>query len=300
MEDAAKRVADYWATNHKISKYRSWLEHPTVIRYVNRRITGDPELNGVTWFQRKYLPETVDVGLSLGCGFGAFERAAIEMKIAHRFHANDLSPGAIATATAEAANAGMSERIEYSVINMDADVLPCDAYDVVFGLASIHHVFNLEHLFKRVRASMKPGALFYLDEYIGPSRFQTPAAAITLINDIRAILPAKLRYDLFSQDGSLISTYSPSGVEHFELHDPSEAVRSSEIVSVLKMYFDIVEYRPYGGTLLHMLLTGITGNFDENNEDDDTLLKLLTLMDVHLEHQLGGPDHAVIVARPKR
>lgn len=43
--------------------------------------------------------------------------------------------------------------------------------------------------------------------------------------------------------------------------DPTEAVRSAEIRPLLHEYLDIVEYRPYGGTLLMPLLDDIAGNF---------------------------------------
>ena len=93
----------------------------------------------------------------------------------------------------------------------------------------------------------------------------------------------------------------PSPVEHFEATDPSEAIRSSEIVPQLAMYFDILEYRPYGGALLHMLLSGIAGNFDPNDPKDVALLEMLALLEETLETSgVIQPEFAVIVARPKR
>jgi SAM-dependent methyltransferase len=302
MKSAAEVVADYWATDHKGAKKAiSWLEHPTILRNVCRRITGDPDVRAIDWFQRKYLPETVELALSLGCGDGLFERdAVVRINLAQKFHANDISPGAIQTAKLEAEKAGIADRIDYSVVNLDEDGLPQDTYDAVFGLPSIHHVFRLERLFKNIRASMKPGALFYLDEYVGPSRFQTTPKVTAIINEIRAALPDRLKRSLFTENGSrILGDYTPSPVEHFERHDPSEAVRSSEIVPLLKMYFDVIEYRPFGGTILHMLLSGMTGNFDESNDGDQALLNVLMRMEEALEDHIGGSDFAVIVARPK-
>jgi SAM-dependent methyltransferase len=302
MNTSIERVAEYWgqAENHRTDQYRSWLEHPTIVRYVNRRISGDPDLNGVTWFQRKYLPEPVKLGLSLGCGLGDLERAAFKMGIAKAFHAGDISPGAIEQARLAAAKDGLSGHIEYSVTNLDTDTFPKSTYDVVFGMQCVHHVFQLEHLFKQIRESMLPGSFLYLDEYVGPARFQTNELTTKIINEIRASLPVRLKVDLIMQNDWIRETYAPTPIEHFEANDPSEAIRSAEILPLLKMYFDIVEFRPYGGTLLHMLLSGITGNFEEKNEGDEALLKVLCLMDETLESQIGGSDFAVIVARPKR
>ena len=45
--------------------------------------------------------------------------------------------------------------------------------------------------------------------------------------------------------------------------DPSEAVRSDEIVPLLAERFDIVERTPLGGSLLQFLLHGIAGNLHD-------------------------------------
>ena len=300
-KSAEERIADYWATDRKIDKPLSWLEHPVLVRNVFRRIGGHEGISGPSWFHNKYLGQRIELALSLGCGTGAFERDGIRANMARAFHAHDISPGAIATAKAEAEKIGFGHRIEYSVMNLDDAQFPEAAYDVAFGLMAVHHVFRLEDLFKKIRAALKPHGLLYLDEYIGPSRFQTPPEVTALINSIRDRLPKELLTSLFAKDGSPIGRYAPSPVEHFEATDPSEAIRSAEIVPQLSMYFDILEYRPYGGALLHMLLSGIVGNFDPNDAKDVALLEMLALLEETLEaFGVIEPEFAVIVARPKR
>jgi len=83
--------------------------------------------------------------------------------------------------------------------------------------------------------------------------------------------------------------------------DPTEAVRSSEILSKLEGLFEIVEYRPWGGNILHFLLGGIAGNFRPENEGSLELLDAL----IHLEDALIAcgeleDDFAYVVARPLR
>ena len=280
---------------------RSWLEHPVLVEMVNRRVSGDPTVPTAVWFQQKYFPRPVDLALSLGCGFGTFERFGIEHRIARTFHANDLSEGAITEARAAAAQANMADKIEYSVLNLDECALPAAKYDAIFALSAAHHVLRLENLFRQCRNALKPHGLLFLDEYIGPSRFQMSPEVTVLINRLRDILPEKYRKSLFANDGSLIGPYAPSPVEYFEKHDPSEAIRSAEIVSTLKLYFDILEFRPYGGAILHMLLSGITGNFDENDETDVALLRTIATFEEAMEGAGAiGSDFAAIVAKPKR
>jgi 2-polyprenyl-3-methyl-5-hydroxy-6-metoxy-1,4-benzoquinol methylase len=297
--DNAQRIADYWATDHKINRPRSWLEHPVILRHVHERVTGDASVNGIQWFQRAFLPVPVDAALSLGCGLGAFERDAIRMNIADRFSASDVSHGAIETAKREAANAGMMSRISYEVLDLNTDELAHAAYDVVFGLSCIHHILELDHAFEQIRRSLKPGGLLYVDEYIGPRQFQTEPHVTAIINRELATLPESYRKSLFI-DGHIISSYTPSPISHFETHDPSEAIRSDEIVVKLAKRFDILEYRPYGGAILHMLLSGIAGNFSPEKPEDVALLNRFLILERELEDSgKVQSDFAVIVARPK-
>jgi SAM-dependent methyltransferase len=295
----AQRVADYWATDHKIDRPRSWLDHPVILRHVHERVTGDVSVNGVQWFQRKYLPGPVDTALSLGCGLGPFERDAIRLNIAEKLFGIDISPDAIETARREAAAAGMSSRISYEVLDLNSGALPRATYNVVFGLSCIHHLFELDHAFEQIHRSLKPDGLLYVDEYIGPRQFQTAPHVTAIINRELATLPESYRKSLFI-DGHIISTYTPSPISHFEANDPSEAIRSDEIVERLAKRFDILEYRPYGGAILHMLLSGIAGNFSSEKPEDVAMLNRFSVLERELED--AGEvqsDFTVIVGRPK-
>lgn len=80
--------------------------------------------------------------------------------------------------------------------------------------------------------------------------------------------------------------------------DPSEAIRSAEIVPVLRQYFDIVEYKPLGGSILQFLLADIAGNFED--EDGRKLLDMLfTIEDTLMAVSDLSSDFAYIVAAPK-
>ena len=79
--------------------------------------------------------------------------------------------------------------------------------------------------------------------------------------------------------------------------DPSEAVRSSEIVPLLSRYFRVVEFTGYGGSLLHDLLLDIAGNFTEENSGSlDHLKRLFELEDDLLASGRLSHDFAVVVA----
>jgi SAM-dependent methyltransferase len=298
-------VSNYWAQAQDRPEFcspvpTSWMGHPIIRAYMHRRATDDPSLNPLEWFRRKYLAQPADLGLSLGCGFGEFDRRAIRTGIARRLHANDISTGAIEKAVITADKEGLSSRIQYAVANLDEIVLPPNTYDAVLAQSSIHHVTNLEHLFDQIRTAMKPKAVFFLDEYIGPSRFQTSPFVTKTIDLLLTILPTRYRRNLYLDNGSIVTGYVPPALDWFDKNDPSESVRSAEIMETLRKYFHIVDYRPYGGGILHMLLSGIAGNFIPSRNIDLSILKILCGLEVLLERvKVIGSDFAVIVCRLK-
>jgi len=83
--------------------------------------------------------------------------------------------------------------------------------------------------------------------------------------------------------------------------DPSEAVRSEEIVSILQEYFEIVEKKELGGNILQFLLADIAVNFNKEDQHSQSLLRML----INIEETLllcgeFNSDFAYIVARPSR
>jgi SAM-dependent methyltransferase len=296
----ADKVSEFWGRRIETSTPAHWLEHPTCRQLINKRATGDANKEIFECLRRQYLPEPADLALSLGSGFGAFDRMAIKNNFARRIHAFDLSTNAVAQATTAAEAEGLADRIQYSVADLNSIQLPSKQYDAVFAIAAVHHIFQLEDLFKRILNTMKPNAIFILDEYIGPSRFQMSPVVTELINRIISSLPKKYRLNLFAKDGSFINDYNPPPISWFEENDPSESVRSGEIVETLRMYFDIVEYKPYGGGILQMLLSGIAGNFDPEEENDVCILTLLSTLEEFLE-RAGAIEStmAAIICRAK-
>lgn len=81
--------------------------------------------------------------------------------------------------------------------------------------------------------------------------------------------------------------------------DPSEAVRSAEIVPVLQQYFDLVEYRPLGGTILQFLLADIAGNFQQDEAGAQLLEMLFAIEDALMAAGHLDSDFACIVAAPR-
>ena len=80
--------------------------------------------------------------------------------------------------------------------------------------------------------------------------------------------------------------------------DPSEAVRSADIMPLLQQHFDIAEFKPLGGTILQFLLADIAGNF-EGEMGQRWLDTLFIIEDLLLDSGDLASDFAYIVAAPK-
>jgi SAM-dependent methyltransferase len=299
VEERSARVSEFWGDEKANVRKHNWLEHPVARAFINFRVSGDFEVGVAEHWRRTYLASPAPLALSVGCGFGGFERDALRMGLAERFEAVDISSKAIEKAKAYAAEAGLSGRISYAAVDLEKATLAEDHYDAIFGISSIHHVKDLEGLFRQCRRALKPGGLMFLEEYVGPSRFQSGPNAVQLINEIANLIPERYMQSIFL-DGQPRKMYQNPPLSWFDENDPSEAVRSEEIIPELSREFDIVEYRPYGGAILHMLLSGTAGNFDPANDADVALVRVLALLEVWLEKSGSlGSDFAAVVARPK-
>jgi len=234
--------------------------------------------------------------LTLGCGNGEFERNLAKLNYVREHDALDVAEGAIEKARRAAREEGYSH-IQYRVADLNQVDLPKDRYDVIFGISSVHHVAGLEHLFAQVYSSLKPGGYFFLDEYVGASQYQWPDQQLGHINRVLEMLPQRFKFSL-SRPGETKPPVARPTVEEMNAVDPSEAVRSSEIGPLLERYFEQVEFRGYGGGLLHMLLEDIAGNFAEDDSEALCWLqRIFSIEDSLLEQGELEHDFAVLIGR---
>lgn len=300
MSTNTEKAARHWGQDrHPDERRYHWLNHPVTRGHLHTRISGRPDVGSLGYWKEKFFPEKLGSTLSIGCGFGGFERNLIAIDGAEHVLGIDVAPGAIEGARAAAAGQGFADRISYEVIDVNTYSIPERAYDAIFGISSIHHIENLEGIFDQSRRGLKPGGLLFLDEYIGPTRWQYGDDVRDIMNAILAILPPRLRRPFHAPDTVRGEAWRPA-LSWFDEVDPSESVRSADIVPVLKDYFDIVDYRPYGGEIMHILLSGIAGNFMDDSEEDVALLRMIALLEDTLERNgVIQPDFAAIVAKPK-
>ena len=115
-----------------------------------------------------------------------------------------------------------------------------------------------------VRQTLTTDGILLVVDFFGPSRFQWTDIQIELTQQLLDLLPPEMRKNL--RDPNLFEykhVITRPNMDDLVRADPSEAVRSDEIYTLLKNKFNIIEEKPLGGTLLSLLFDGIAGNFDE-------------------------------------
>ena len=297
----ASRVSEHWARNVEARRSGefagNWLDHRAIQRlYINPMSTGSPD---VTWFDyvaRKYFSEPVERALSLGCGGGALERHALSLGICEQFDAYDISEGSVEAARDEARKAGFSDRINYATADLNNISLQENVYDAVFVSMAVHHLENLEGVYEELTRALKPGGLFVFNEFVGPSQFQWTYRQLELCNELLASIPE--RYRVTERDTVLREIKRPS-IQSMNDLDPSESIRSAEIIPLTERYFDIVERRDYGGTLLHLVtMAGTIRNYASDIEEDVALMRrMIDFEKRRIEAGDISSDFTLIIAR---
>jgi SAM-dependent methyltransferase len=278
-----------------------WMAHPAVRARVNRLATGNEGKDAYDRLallaRERGLAVPIRDAVSLGCGFGALERDLYARGLCAQMDAYDLARRAIDEASRQAQALDMSG-LRFRVADLESIKFRPRSVDIVIAHSAVHHVERLEALFDVVRRCLRPGGLFHLNEFVGPTRFQWSDRQIELSNQFLANLPERLRR---LPSGKLKEDLRRPTIDEMIAADPTEAVRSAEIVEILERSFDIVEMRPLGGALLHLALGGIAQNFDAANAGDAAILSdLFATEDRAMEDGLIKSDFTVIVATPRQ
>jgi SAM-dependent methyltransferase len=299
MSKGIELTSKYWGI-HQSSAIKAWSSHPIIKREINRRISGSEDVSWIEYIKKEYFTEPSKFALSLASGFGGLERYLVTKKIVDRIEGIDISSGAIKAAIDASSREGLGGVISYKVEDLNKLKLSPGLYQSIWNISASHHVNNLDNLFSECAKALTSDGILITNEYIGPRQFRVPDNVVDIINQILQILPEKYRKNLGEGGPQFIGKFQPPLAAWFEKYDPSEAIRSDEIILIMRKYFKIEMYRPYGGAILHFLLSGLAGNFNEA-EDPVCIIKMLILIEGLLE-KAGyiQSDHALIVARPIR
>jgi ubiquinone/menaquinone biosynthesis C-methylase UbiE len=297
VHEAAKKVADWWCHPESEAPGTQWVQVPGVLENINRRATGDP---AISWIDHSAglsatFPKPIKA-LSVGCGFGAIERTLRRCDYCQFIHGVDVVTGAIEAAIKTTHSDGL-DGLTFEVADLNTAIFPPDTYEVVYARAALHHVFHLEHLLDQIKRTLKPGGLFVVYEYIGPSQMQFPWRHLELAETFLKVIPERYR-QLWRHEGIKQEAFR-SPLDTINSSDPSEGIRASEIVPLVASRFEVRHFRYIGGTLLLLIFNEIAGNFKEEDPDVMPLVKALIALDNFLIDNKVLPSYHVYMVCQK-
>lgn len=275
LQRSRDRASAYWsqwqdARDRSRARYVDWGDHPTILGLIQRRVFGNGDTT-IFDFLRTHFPAFAHArALSLCCGDGGFEKQLVANGVFGSVVGMDLSPARV-----EAANRCRDEyaaRLEYVVADANRGEFGNDAYDIVFAKAALHHIENLDALLGGITRCLRPGGHLVTIDFFGPTRFQWSDAQLDAANDFLATeVPADL---LRKPDGSLHRNIRRPTVQEVIDSDPSEAVRSGELLDWIRDHFSVEKDFAIGGTLLNLIFDGsIVNNFDPNDMGHNQIIE---------------------------
>jgi 2-polyprenyl-3-methyl-5-hydroxy-6-metoxy-1,4-benzoquinol methylase len=279
------RVVAHWADVDP--SRQEWWAIPAVQRRWNTFASGDPDVTFPMHVARTHLAGRGSLrALSLGCGTGGNEVNWARLGVFDRIVGVDISPERIAAAATGAARLGLDDgRLEFRVADAHELIKANETYDVVLGLHSLHHFDRLDETMAQVAKLVAPRGLLVVDEFVGPTRFQWTDAQLAAADRLLRKLPEDRRRRV---DGTVKRrAVRPSRLSMI-LDDPSEAVDADRLLPAIRENFTVVEERPYGGTVLHVALSGIAQNF---LDDDAATRELIQTCFTCEDEELPGLGH---------
>lgn len=236
--------------------------------------------------------------LAIGCGLAHAEEAFIEADLVQDITGYEMSEVAVNSANERFRARNIDHRIRLFGSDVRLANLPPASFDVVFVQAAIHHFFDIEEMFQLMHRVLKPDGLLIYDEFVGPDHHIFEPHVLAIGDEINEALSDRYRFDSLRQH---IRAEVPRPSLDWMLNfDPSEGVHASRILPLTYKYFDVIYRGDYGGALMRSMLPGILLNFDFDDDKDQTIARLIILIEnLLLRHGVLPNYHTRIVGKKR-
>jgi SAM-dependent methyltransferase len=272
-------------------EWHAWLDHPLISRHY-RALGLIDGLPWETWAGHR-LGRPATRSLDLGCGSGLKSQAVFQAGSTRETHGIDISEERIA----EAERMRIEHRMpgEFRVADVNTASLPPNTYDLIFSGHSFHHFLELEHVMRQVHDALTPDGLFILEEFVGPTQFQWTDRQIDVVRTLMNAIPEDLRTLRW---GAVKPYEGRPTVQDVVAASPFESIRSAEIVPLFQRYFHVLELRPLGGTIQHLLYNGIVHNFTLTRSDATAYVQaILDIEDAMIESKMLPSDFMLLIGQ---
>jgi SAM-dependent methyltransferase len=251
---------------------------------------------GLTDLVKKYAGSSIPFkkGISVGGGNGQKEINLIKQGIVETFDLYELSKLRISSGINLAKKECVSDKIKFIYGDPIDIASEPEKYNFVHWNNSLHHMLDVEKAIEWSKIILKSGKLFYMDDFVGASRFQWPDEQLEIAAKVRGVFKhtkylLNPKYRFFSLPAKIIRPNKEKLINK----DPFEAADSDRIIMAVYKHFPNAEIKFTGGVIYHLALSNMIHNFDEKN--GKILLDLLMIID-ELCSKLGQNHYAVALA----
>lgn len=288
-EQTAKKIGEKWSKHvhdQNLSKKKlRWWESEFIIGEINRVVCGETvqgRSQGLINEVIKLLPDSLPLekGISVGCGSGKKEMNLIKQNIVKSFDLFELSEAMIEKGRVLAEELGVADKVNFIRDDAFKLITGQELYDIVHWGDALHHMLDVYDGVAWSYKVLKKGGLFYMDDYVGASRFQWSDKSLEIASKMRETFAStKYLSNPYAPEKFLSTVLSRPNVTKMIEDDPSEAADSGRILDAVQKYFPDARIKITGGVIYHLGLSDMINNFDENKAEDQLLLKLLMLID---------------------
>ncbi len=276
-------------TQHKFL-YRHAVAKPT---------TGSEDGWIIDKLAADFMTPPVEKILAIGVGMAWVEEHLVAHGHARHITAYEMSTTAIEAARERVRDKEYASRLDLRTGDVLEENLPTGEYDVVFVQAAIHHFDRIEEMFQLMHRVLKPGGLLMYDEYVGPDHHMYEPEVMAVLNAINACLAPQYRWNVLTNETR--EAIPEPNLEFMMQHDPSEGVHASRILPLTYQYFDVLHRGDFGCTVIRPFFTGILPNFNWEDPKDQTVARLIVLLEQMLtRHGVLPHHHTNVVARRRK
>jgi len=244
-QNKLKRTAQFWDQTDTSVSREYWGNIKAIKKLIQRRITGDVSLS---WYTKQIRERKTPFGriLAFGDGHGMAAEAFLTKRDTTEIIYVNISLGE---------GRRFKNKMEELNINIPCKFIQADAnkfdfssigyFDTIIDVGAFHHFKNFNSIFQKLNNQLKPDGMGYVDEYVGPSKWEFSQVVIDAINELLVSLPPELvAYpvkEVCKKDFKRL--WKRCG-------DPSEAIKSSVLDQAIRGHFKVVEATFFGGSLL--------------------------------------------------
>lgn len=276
MDDkVAERIAKKW-DEHKntFQQGGAWHEHPLLVKtYQQRLASGNKNMVSHLLDQNGKKQNC----LSIGCGDGGIEIDMVSSGLCQKMKGIDLSPVRIQEANSKIPP-DLTDRVVFNVGNAENDFFG-NEYDLVLFTHALHHIFDLEKMIDAITERiLGESGILVLEEYVGPVRWQFPQHHLDYMSEFLKNIEKKYPHRVESLRKNPLwngLSFTTPDAELVRKDDPSETVRSNEIIPVLSQKMNLIEDVPLGGNFFQWMFHNVYNSLkdDEGNKIVESMLE---------------------------